>query len=734
MSDTEPRGLPSGADPEKRPADAGKDPAADGSAPPGLPALPGITLQQELARGGMGVVYIGRQDFLDRRVAVKFLSIDLTNDEFTKRFQREAKILAGISHPNIVSCHMADTTPEGQSYLVMEFIDGPSLKEWIAENGAASTVASLRLIRATAAALAHAFLSDIIHRDVKPENVLLETVTSTALDVMFPYTPKLVDLGLARAASDQVGMGLTSPGSVMGTPLTMSPEQFDDPDSVDFRSDIYGLGCCLYEMLAGKPAFTGKKLTDIVLRKRDPVPPNPCDDNPSIPPEVGAFTQRLLAPSRDDRPATYKELDREISALMDAVCTGKTGVAEDFDRTVPSRPAAFGGATTRPSAAPAQASAPAVNVQATASGATTGETPTQTAQAARSGKLVFMVILALSAVGAGVFFAIGGGSTDDGGPGGVGPNGEGGPAAGPNAPPTVRIAADAPAVVAPAEKFVIAVEASDPDGDQLSYKWEFPTDAISRVSADGQPKTEFRLSDGLEGVKFVITATVSDGNLQETVTHEVVCGAGPNEFPLMGYRGKPEWFANGTWAQLQDPTRANPGVSGRAKSGPSTLSGPVGSEPYWEWVGVLEPTEGQSGDGEGLVAFTYGAGGQAVRVGRDEEAGRWRIEVLDRVPGKDEWAPRAAPFEKAWAEAEDSVDSYGAWVSIRRERSELVVQVGQLVQEPARAGEARPDPAISKSDLLRIPLTEAQQETLTNEGRVTLVTSRGRCVFRLERH
>ena len=149
--------------------------------PTDLPKLPGITLQYEIARGGMGVVYSGRQDFLDRRVAVKFLSVELGGDAFAKRFQREAKILAGISHPNIVGCHMADTTPEGQSYLVMEFIDGPSLKAWIAENGPVSPLASLRLIRASAAALSHAHQSDIIHRDVKPENILLESLTSTAM-------------------------------------------------------------------------------------------------------------------------------------------------------------------------------------------------------------------------------------------------------------------------------------------------------------------------------------------------------------------------------------------------------------------------------------------------------------------------------------------------------------------------------------------------------------------------
>jgi len=292
--------------------------------PANLPKIPGITLHFELARGGMGVVYSGRQDFLDRRVAVKLLSVELGGDSFVQRFQREAKILAGIKHPNIVACHMAGTTDDGQSYLVMEFIDGPSLKKWIADHGPVSVPATLRLVRATAQALAHAHSLGIIHRDVKPENILLETVTSTALDVLFPFTPKVVDLGLARANEGSASLGLTSPGSVMGTPATMSPEQYDEPDAVDFRSDIYGLGCAFYEMLVGLPAFRGKKLTEIVTAKRAPVAPNPCDENLTVPPAVGALVQSMLACHRDERPRSYKELDERLLELIETLATSRT--------------------------------------------------------------------------------------------------------------------------------------------------------------------------------------------------------------------------------------------------------------------------------------------------------------------------------------------------------------------------------------------------------------------------
>jgi serine/threonine protein kinase len=300
-----------------QPADRAAEPP-----PPNLPRIPGITLQREIARGGMGVVYSGRQDFLDRRVAVKLLSVELGGESFAQRFQREAKILAGIKHPNIVACHMAGTTDDGQSYLVMEFIDGPTLKNWILENGPLAVPAALRLTRAVGQALAHAHTLGIIHRDVKPENILLETLTSTAIDVAFPFTPKIVDLGLARASEGTASLGLTSPGSVMGTPATMSPEQFDEPEAVDFRSDIYGLGCALYEMLTGKPAFRGKKLTEIVTQKRAPVAPNPCSES-EVPAAVGAFVQCLLASNRDERPRSYKELDERLAELLDTLARSK---------------------------------------------------------------------------------------------------------------------------------------------------------------------------------------------------------------------------------------------------------------------------------------------------------------------------------------------------------------------------------------------------------------------------
>ncbi|HEX5052749.1 MAG TPA: serine/threonine-protein kinase [Planctomycetota bacterium] len=307
-------------------------------APAALPAIPDVTLHAEIARGGMGVVYRGRQDFLDRDVAVKLLSTQLQGEQFAARFRREAKILAGIKHPNIVGCYLAGTTGTGQSYLVMEFVDGPNLRSWIAEHGPLAVPAALRLARQLASALCHAADQGVIHRDVKPENVLLEAPTSTSLDLSFPWVPKLVDLGLARMTHETGDLALTMPGALMGTPATMAPEQFDDPEAVDFRADIYGLGCVLYQMLTGVLPFTSTQLTDIVVAKRRQQAPDPGERRPDLPVAVGRLVMAMLASDRERRPATYHDL---IARLEDALAAASRAPAPA--KPAGQRPGAAGG-------------------------------------------------------------------------------------------------------------------------------------------------------------------------------------------------------------------------------------------------------------------------------------------------------------------------------------------------------------------------------------------------------
>jgi serine/threonine protein kinase len=280
------------------------------------PTIPEVELDKEIGRGGMGVVYSGRQTYLDRRVAVKLLLVnrEAADDDYVRRFQREAKILAGLSHPHIVSCYSAGVTAERQPYLVMEFIDGPNLKNWVAEHGPLAERDALRVVRELAQALGHAHANGIIHRDVKPENVLLAKREGDSSS--FPYQAKLVDLGLARPQGTGSDMNLTGTGQIMGTPSTMAPEQFDDPEGVDFRADIYGLGCVLYHALTARPAFNGKSIAQIVTAKVSGAAPNPTAEIAGLSPAIGTLVADMLAKDRELRPQSYELLMARCHPLL----------------------------------------------------------------------------------------------------------------------------------------------------------------------------------------------------------------------------------------------------------------------------------------------------------------------------------------------------------------------------------------------------------------------------------
>lgn len=766
--------------------------------PKNLPKIPGITLHYEIARGGMGVVYSGRQDFLDRRVAVKFLSVDLGGDAFAQRFQREAKILAGISHPNIVGCHMADTTPEGQSYLVMEFCDGPSLKAWVSENGPVQPLAAVRLIRASAMALSHAHLSGIIHRDVKPENILLESMTSTSLDIRFPFTPKIVDLGLARMTHEEVGMGLTSPGAVMGTPSTMSPEQFDDPDSVDFRSDIYGLGCCLYEMLVGQPAFRGTKLTDIVLRKRDPSSPNPCEENANLPAAVGAFTQRLLASNRDDRPASYKDLDQEANELMTVLLSQRSAdpvAGGSLDQTMPSGPArkvsapqpnAFdatmpsarqSGAGSQPTIPHQQAGPPAAKGAAPgmlntgefeflAEGGPAGggqppadafrdsrgqgTAPTNPmggtgvgAGGSKKGLYIGIGAAVVVAVVLGVVFGTGDGEPSP------NPNpgktntvvNEDGSKVVPNTIPTVAAITllvggkeRADATVALQSIFELKVEASDPDGNDLSYKWLWPEGAMSRMSQADAANIRFRLVDGLPGVEHVIELEVSDGKSAAPIKREyrITVGECPSRMPLIGFAATGVWNKeSGIWREIMDAANpANQGVSGRVREGNSVLTTKLDTDSYWQWQGSLAPSEMGDGEAAALIAIKYGDKGYALSCAVAKDETEWTVEVLQQVPGQDEWRSLSPATKSTWMQSAGSDGATRGWFSLSRAGDKLELEVGEFAQPAPVSGEPLATPTISRQPAVTVALSSDDCDAMAEGGQIKLIVTKGRCVFR----
>lgn len=297
-----------------------------------LPHIPGVTIGAELGRGGMGVVFRGRQEFLDRAVAIKVLHTSgvAKPEVYQQRFEREAKVLAGLDHPHIVSCHQAGVAENGDCFLVMEFVSGSELRTRIEREGGLSERETLLIGRAMAQALGHALESGIIHRDVKVENVLLAEREQSAADEM-PYIAKLADFGLALPDAVPGDSRLTHQGMLMGTPSCMAPEQFDDPLGVDFRADAYALGCTMFHCLAGNAAFSANSLTELVKAKTSSSIPD-VRQAASVSNGTADLIARLMHPNRDHRPASYDDIVDAIDALLGKVGTGTQGTAAAASR------------------------------------------------------------------------------------------------------------------------------------------------------------------------------------------------------------------------------------------------------------------------------------------------------------------------------------------------------------------------------------------------------------------
>jgi len=284
--------------------------------------IPDIELGDLLGQGGMGVVYRGRQVFLDRTVAIKILTLpggDLPSPVMIDRFQREAKILAGLSNKHIVACYQAGVAGDGRLYLVMEFIDGPNLKQHVLDHGKLTEAQALTLTRDLVEGLEHAHEKGIIHRDIKPENILLKNKPAQSSVAGFPFEVKLADLGIARyaqGAETEAAKDLTQRGALVGTPSAMAPEQFDTSKKVDFRTDLYCLGLVLFFALTGKPPFPQRTITELMKAKLlDPFPALPKVD-PSVRPEVAALVKRLCAFQPEDRPQSHKDIIAACNRLL----------------------------------------------------------------------------------------------------------------------------------------------------------------------------------------------------------------------------------------------------------------------------------------------------------------------------------------------------------------------------------------------------------------------------------
>ncbi|HYX44379.1 MAG TPA: Stk1 family PASTA domain-containing Ser/Thr kinase, partial [Acidimicrobiales bacterium] len=252
---------------------------------------------RHLARGGMAEVYLARDLLLDRPVALKVLFPEFSTDpSFVERFRREARAAANLNHPNIVSVY--DWGEEGGTYfIVMEYVEGPTLRDVIRGEGPLFANRAAEIGAEIAAALEFAHRRGVIHRDVKPGNVLISGMV------------KVTDFGIARAGDPQES--LTQTGAVMGTASYFSPEQAQGLP-IDNRSDVYSLGVVLYEMVAGRPPFTGDSPVAIAYQhvREQPVPPS--EHNPDVPPAFEAIVMKALAKNRADRYESAEALRADL--------------------------------------------------------------------------------------------------------------------------------------------------------------------------------------------------------------------------------------------------------------------------------------------------------------------------------------------------------------------------------------------------------------------------------------
>ena len=261
------------------------------------------TIEGEIGRGGMGVVYRARDERLQRRVAIKVLPPELAfQQDIRERFTREAQTAARLSHPHIVPIH---SVGEGQNlvYFVMGYVDGESLAARIRRRGPLPVEEVRRIMKETADALGAAHALSVIHRDIKPDNILLEGTRGRVM---------VTDFGIAKALSAASGATLTGVGVAIGTPAFMSPEQAAGERNIDGRSDLYSLGVVTYQMLTGKLPFNAPSVAGILMKQITEAAPDIRRSRPDIPEDLALAVARCLEKDPESRWPTADALRRAL--------------------------------------------------------------------------------------------------------------------------------------------------------------------------------------------------------------------------------------------------------------------------------------------------------------------------------------------------------------------------------------------------------------------------------------
>ena len=279
---------------------------------------------KKLGAGGMGAVFLGEHILLGRRAAIKTLLPALSrNAEITERFFNEARATSAISDPGVVQIFDFGYHVDGTAYIVLELLEGESLANRIDRLGQLSVGESLRVARQVAVSLAVAHECGVVHRDLKPDNIFL----IHDAEAQGGERTKLLDFGICKLKKDDIR--ITGSGVMVGTPVYMSPEQCrGNSDEVDHRSDIYALGCVMFQMLTSRAPFVHDAPGDFIVSHLQKEPPAPSSRVPSLPPMIDELLLRCLAKAPADRFQTMGELHVAIAHVLNRISAPGAGAAQ----------------------------------------------------------------------------------------------------------------------------------------------------------------------------------------------------------------------------------------------------------------------------------------------------------------------------------------------------------------------------------------------------------------------